>query len=79
MSPHRLTTGLARYHGNLAEISADDLEADPDGRLMAADRLRARRNAELAPDHIDTLVAALIEPPTNPDASNPQQDQRQSR
>ena len=56
-----LTTGLVRYYGDLAEITADDLEDDPDGRIMAADRLRARRNAELAPDHIDTLIAALIE------------------
>jgi len=56
-----LTTGLVRYYGNLAEITTDDLEDDPDGRLMAADRLRARRNAELAPDHIDNLIAALIE------------------
>ena len=31
------------------------------GRIMAADRLRARRNAELAPFHIDTLIAAIIE------------------
>lgn len=56
-----LTTGLVRYYGDLAEITTEDLEDDPDGRLMAADRLRARRNAELAPDHIDNLIAALIE------------------
>jgi tetratricopeptide (TPR) repeat protein len=56
-----LTTGLVRYYGDLAEITTDDLDHDPDGRIMAADRLRARRNAELAPDHIDNLVAALIE------------------
>jgi predicted Zn-dependent protease len=61
-----LTTGLVRYYGNLAEITADDLEDDPDGRTMAADRLRARRNAELAPDHIDTLIATLIEPTDEP-------------
>ncbi|MBR7839620.1 tetratricopeptide repeat protein [Actinospica durhamensis] len=56
-----LTTGLVRYYGDLTEITTDDLEDDPDGRIMAADRLRARRNAELAPDHIDNLIAALIE------------------
>ena len=56
-----LTTGLVRYYGDLAEITTEDLEDDPDGRLLAADRLRARRNAELAPDHIDNLIAALIE------------------
>jgi len=56
-----LTTGLVRYYGDLAEITADNLEDDPDGRIMAADRLRARRNAELAPDHIDNLIATLIE------------------
>lgn len=56
-----LTTGLVRYYGDLAEITADDLQDDPDGRTMAADRLRARRNAGLSPDHIDTLIAALIE------------------
>jgi tetratricopeptide (TPR) repeat protein len=56
-----LTTGLVRYYGDLAEITTDDLEDDPDGRPMAADRLRARRNAELAPDHIDTLIATLLE------------------
>lgn len=56
-----LTTGLVRHYGDLAEITAEDLEDDPDGRIMAADRLRARRNAELAPDHIDNLIAALIE------------------
>jgi len=42
-------------------IAADDLEDDPDGRTMAADRMRARRNAELAPDHLDTLIATIIE------------------
>lgn len=56
-----LTTGLVRYYGDLAEITVDDLEDDPDGQIMAADRLRARRNAELAPDHIDNLIAAIIE------------------
>jgi hypothetical protein len=56
-----LTTGLVRYYGDLAEITTDDLDHDPDGRIMAADRLRARRNAELTPDHIDNLIAALIE------------------
>lgn len=56
-----LTTGLVRYYGDLAEITADDLEEDPDGRIMAADRLRARRNAELDPDHIDNLIAAIVE------------------
>lgn len=61
-----LTTGLVRYYGDLTEITADDLEDDSDGRIMAADRLRARRNAELAPDHIDNLIAALIENPDEP-------------
>ncbi|WP_212527788.1 hypothetical protein [Actinospica durhamensis] len=56
-----LTTGLVRYYGDLAEITADDLEDDPDGRIMAADRLRARRNAGLDPDHIDNLIAPIIE------------------
>jgi tetratricopeptide (TPR) repeat protein len=56
-----LTTGLVRYYGDLAEITADDLEDDPDGRIMAADRLRARRNAGLTPDHIDNLIAPIIE------------------
>lgn len=55
-----LTTGLVRYFGDLAEITADDLEDDADGRIMAADRLRARRNAALAPDHIDDLIAPII-------------------
>jgi predicted Zn-dependent protease len=61
-----LTTGLARYYGTLAKITADDLEDDPDGRIMAADRLRARRNAELAPDHIDILIAAIIDSTNGP-------------
>jgi tetratricopeptide (TPR) repeat protein len=56
-----LTTGLVRYYGDLAEITADDLDHDPDGRIMAADRLRARRNAGLEPDHLDNLIATLIE------------------
>lgn len=56
-----LTTGLVRYYGDLAEITADDLEDDADGRIMATARLRARRNAELPTDHIDALIAAIIE------------------
>jgi tetratricopeptide (TPR) repeat protein len=56
-----LTTGLVRYFGDLAEITADDLEDDSDGRIIAADRMRARRNAGLPTDHIDTLIAAIIE------------------
>jgi len=30
-----LTTGMVRYYGDLAEITTDDLEDDPDGRIMA--------------------------------------------
>lgn len=56
-----LTTGLVRYYGDLTEITADDLEDDPDGRITAVARLRARRNAELTTDHIDNLIAAIIE------------------
>lgn len=56
-----LTAGLVRYYGDLAEITADDLEDDPDARTMAADRRRARRNAGLPTDHIDILIAAIIE------------------
>ncbi len=44
---------------------------------MAADRLRARRNAELAPDHIN-LIAALADTPMNIDTVAMQRDQRQS-
>ena len=33
---------------------------------MAADRLRARRNAELTPDHIDNLIAPVIEKTDEP-------------
>jgi len=56
-----LTTGLVHYYGDLAEITADDLEDDSTGRIMATDRLRARHNAQLPTDHIDTLIAAIIE------------------
>ena len=61
-----LTTGLVRYYGDLAEITADDLDHDPDCRTMAADRLRARRNAGLDPDHIDNLIAPIIENTNEP-------------
>jgi hypothetical protein len=51
-----LTTGLVRYYGDLASITADDLDDDYDGALLATARRRARANAELLEDHLDTLA-----------------------
>jgi tetratricopeptide (TPR) repeat protein len=50
-----LTTGLVRYYGDLASISADDLD-DYDGAVLAAARRRARTNAGLPEDHLDELA-----------------------
>ena len=74
-----LTTGLVRHYGDLAEITSDDLEDDPDGRIMAVDRLRARRNAELAPTTSTPSSPPSSRTPTNPDTTTPQQDQRRSQ
>ena len=50
-----LTTGLVRYYGDLAGITADDLD-DYDGACLAAARRRARVNAGLPEDHLDELA-----------------------
>jgi tetratricopeptide (TPR) repeat protein len=50
-----LTTGLVRYYGDLAGITADDLE-DYDGAVLVAARRRARTNADLPEDHLDELA-----------------------
>jgi tetratricopeptide (TPR) repeat protein len=50
-----LTTGLVRYYGDLAAITADDLD-DYDGATLAAARRRARINAGLPEDHLDELA-----------------------
>lgn len=55
------TRGLVHLLGSLAEITADDLVLDPDARLLAADRLRARRNADLPADHIDGIIAPTVD------------------
>lgn len=50
-----LTTGLVRYYGDLASITADHLD-DYDGALLATARRRARANADLPEDHLDELA-----------------------
>jgi hypothetical protein len=50
-----LTTGLVRYYGDLAGITADDLD-DYDGACLTAARRRARLNAGLPEDHLDELA-----------------------
>jgi hypothetical protein len=51
-----LTTGLVRYLGNLAEITAEDLELDEDASLLVSARRRARGHAGLPKDHLDELA-----------------------
>lgn len=55
------TRGLVALYGSLADIDAEDLELDLDGRLLAADRLRARRNAGVPADHIDEFIAPFVD------------------
>jgi tetratricopeptide (TPR) repeat protein len=50
-----LTTGLVRHYGDLAGITADDLD-DYDGAVLVVARRRARTNADLPPDHLDELA-----------------------
>ena len=54
------TRGLVALFGSLADITADDLDEDPDGALLATDRMRARQALGLPADHIDDLVVAGI-------------------
>lgn len=54
------TRGLVALFGSLADITAEDLEEDPDGELLATDRMRARQAAGLPADHIDDLVIAGV-------------------
>jgi tetratricopeptide (TPR) repeat protein len=55
-----LTTGLVRYYGDLAGITADDLD-DYDGACLAAARRRARTNAGLPEDHLDELARQQLD------------------
>ncbi|WP_194919260.1 hypothetical protein [Catenulispora rubra] len=50
------TRGLVVLFGSLAEITADDLYDEPDGEMLATERMRARRAMGLSADHIDELV-----------------------
>jgi hypothetical protein len=52
------TRGLVALFGSLADITEEDLDEDPDGALLAVDRMRARQAAGLPADHIDDLVIA---------------------
>jgi tetratricopeptide (TPR) repeat protein len=56
-----LTTGLARYYGQLAGIDAGDLREDPDGAMLVFARHRARQAAGPSPDHLDELARPLQE------------------
>ncbi|WP_370379571.1 hypothetical protein [Catenulispora sp. GAS73] len=50
------TRGLVALFGGLAEITADDVDEEPDGKLLAIERMRARRAMGMLADHIDELV-----------------------
>lgn len=52
------TRGLVALFGGLAEITTDDLDEEPDGELLATERMRARQAMGLPADHIDELVVA---------------------
>ena len=52
------TRGLVALFDSLADITAEDLDEDPDGALLATERMRARKAAGLPADHIDDLVIA---------------------
>jgi len=52
------TRGLVALFDSLADITAEDLDEDPDGAFLAAERMRARQAAGLPADHIDDLVIA---------------------
>ena len=52
------TRGLVALFGSLADITGDDLDEDPDGALLATDRMRARQALGLPADHIDDFVIA---------------------
>jgi tetratricopeptide (TPR) repeat protein len=51
-----LTIGLVRYLGDLAEITAQDLELDEDASVLVSARRRARGHAGLPKDHLDELA-----------------------
>ncbi|MEY9906797.1 hypothetical protein ABIA35_003019 [Catenulispora sp. MAP12-49] len=54
------TRGLVALYGGLAEITVDDLDEEPDGQLLAVERMRARRAMGLTADHIDELIGAAV-------------------
>ncbi|MEY9930338.1 hypothetical protein ABH926_004983 [Catenulispora sp. GP43] len=53
------TRGLVALYGGLAEITADDLDEEPEGRLLATERMRARQAMGMPADHIDELVSSV--------------------
>ncbi|NUR28633.1 MAG: tetratricopeptide repeat protein [Catenulispora sp.] len=62
------TRGLVFLFGSLTDIEPADLLEDGDGRLLAADRLRARRHAGLPADHIDEVIAPGVDAHQRPEA-----------
>jgi Tfp pilus assembly protein PilF len=55
------TRGLVALYGSLADITADDLEEEPDGVVLAAIRRQARQAADLPADNVDDLAAADLD------------------